>query len=274
MAVCRATVGLAKNGSIVAWDYRNVSPSILYQRGLITLGQLDDQATEGSTSLPYAFPNLLVDWVQSPATIPVGFWRSVGNSINCFAIESAIDEAALAAHTDQLTYRQNLLAGDTRALAVLNTAASVGGWGTNQQGYARGLAYHESFGTLVAVVVTITENQGQIQLVNVACAVDCGLIVNPNTAAQQVEGGIIQGLSSALWGQIQFKKAVAQTSNFDLYRLMKMADMPTIEVSLLQTTTAAMGGLGEVGVPCMAPALANAWYALTGKRLRARPLFP
>jgi isoquinoline 1-oxidoreductase beta subunit len=274
MAVCRATVGLTKTGSIVAWDYRNVSPSILYQRGLITLGQLDDQATEGSTGLPYAFPNLLVDWVQSPATIPVGFWRSVGNSINCFAIESAIDEAAHASHTDALAYRQTLLAGDTRALAVLNTAASVGGWGTNQQGYARGLAYHESFGTLVAVCVTITQSQGVIQLVNVACAVDCGLIVNPNTAAQQVEGGIIQGLSSALWGQIQFKKGVAQTSNFDLYRLMKMADMPTIEVSLIQTTSAAMGGLGEVGVPCMAPALANAWFALTGKRLRSLPLFP
>jgi isoquinoline 1-oxidoreductase beta subunit len=274
MAVCRATIGLTKTGSIVAWEYRNVSPSILYQRGIITQGQLDDQATEGSTDLPYAFPNLLVDWVQSPATIPVGFWRSVGNSINCFAIESAIDEAAQAAHTDPLAYRQALLAGDTRALAVLNTAASVGGWGTFQQGYARGLAYHESFGTLVAVVVTITENQGAIQIVNVACAVDCGLIVNPNTAAQQVEGGIIQGLSSALWGQIQFKKGVGQTSNFDLYRLMKMADMPTIEVSLLQTTTAAMGGLGEVGVPCVAPALANAWYALTGKRLRSLPLFP
>jgi isoquinoline 1-oxidoreductase beta subunit len=274
MGLCRVTIGLAKNGSITAWDYRSVSPSILYQRGLINAGELDTQATEGSTGLPYNFPNLLVDWVMHPATIPVGFWRSVGNSINCFAVESAIDEAAYAAKTDPLTYRQTLLAGDTRALAVLNTAASVGGWGTTQQGYARGLAYHESFGSLVAVVVTITQSQGVIQLVDVACAVDCGMVINPNTAAQQVEGGIIQGLSSALWGQMKFTKGVAQTSNFDLYRLMRMADMPSIEVSLLQTPGAAIGGLGEVGVPCIAPALANAWYALTGKRLRTLPLFP
>ena len=134
--------------------------------------------------------------------------------------------------------------------------------------------YDDSFGSLVAVVVTITQSQGVIQLVDVACAVDCGMVINPNTAAQQVEGGIIQGLSSALWGQMKFTKGVAQTSNFDLYRLMRMADMPSIEVSLLQTPGAAIGGLGEVGVPCISPALANAWYALTGKRLRTLPLFP
>ena len=273
MALCRVTIGLSKQGAIVSWDFRNVSPSILYQRGLITQGELDTQATEGSTGLPYAFPNLLVDWVQHPATIPVGFWRSVGNSINAFAVESAIDEAALASRTDPLAYRQNLLAGDTRALAVLNTAAALGNWGVTQEGYASGIAYHEQFGSLCAVVVTITEVSGVIQLVNVACAVDCGLVVNPNTAAQQVEGGIIQGLSSALWGQMLFKSGVAQTSNFDNYRMMRMADMPTVEVTLLQTPGAAIGGLGEVGVPCVAPAVANAWAKLTGKRLRTLPLF-
>jgi isoquinoline 1-oxidoreductase beta subunit len=274
MAVCGVTIGLDKPAELVAWQYRNVSPSILYQRGLIQPGQLDTEASEGSTSLPYAFPNLLVDWVMHPATIPVGFWRSVGYSINCFAVESAIDEAALAAKTDPLTFRQGLLAGNTRALNVLNTAAALGGWGTVQQGYARGLAYCETFGSLVAVVVTITAVQNTIQLVNVACAVDCGLVINPNTAEQQIEGGIIQGLSSALWGQIQFKNGIAQTNNFDLYRLMRMSDMPTVSVSVLQTPNVAIGGLGEVGVPCLAPALANAWAALTGKRLRSLPLFP
>ncbi|HTZ72106.1 MAG TPA: molybdopterin cofactor-binding domain-containing protein [Acetobacteraceae bacterium] len=274
MAVCQVTVGLEKNGSVVSWDFRNVSPSILYQRGLIQDGQLDTQATEGATDLPYAFPNLLVDWVRHPAAIPVGFWRSVGNSINAFAVECAIDEAAKAAKTDALAYRLAMLAGNARAIAVLNTAAAVGGWGTNQPGVARGLAYCESFGSLAAVVVTITESDNVIQLVNVACAVDCGMVINPNTATQQIEGGITQGLGSALWGQMQFKNAVAQTSNFDAYRMPLMADMPTIDITLLQTPGAAIGGLGEVGVPCLAPALANAWAALTGKRLRTLPLFP
>ncbi len=275
MAVCGVTIGLDASGNIAAWDFRNVSPSILYQRGLIQVGQLDDQATEGATNLPYNIPNLLVDWVQHPATIPVGFWRSVGNSINCFAAESAIDEAAAAAKTDPLAYRQNLLAGNTRALAVLNAAATLGGWGTAQPpGTALGLAYHESFGSLVAVVVQITSSNGIIQILNIACAVDCGLVINPNTAEQQIEGGLIQGMGSTLWPQMQFKKGVAQTKNFDFYKMPLMADMPTVQVTLLQTPGAAIGGLGEVGVPCMAPAIANAWSALTGKRLRQLPLFP
>ena len=272
MAVCGVTVGLTK-GQVVSWDFRNVSPSILSQRGLLQPGQLDTQASEGSAPLAYNFPNLLVDWVQSPATVPVGFWRSVGNSINCFAVESAIDEAAAAMKADPLAFRQALLAGNTRALAVLNSAAALGGWGTTQPGTARGLAYCESFGTLAAVVVTVAEVSGAISLVNVACAVDCGMVINPNTAAQQIEGGIIQGMGSALWGQMLFKNGVAQTSNFDFYRMLRMADMPTIEVTLLQTPGVPIGGVGEVGVPCMAPALANAWYRLTGKRLRNLPMF-
>jgi isoquinoline 1-oxidoreductase beta subunit len=111
-------------------------------------------------------------------------------------------------------------------------------------------------------------------LVNVACAVDCGLVINPDTAVQQIQGGIVQGLTAALWGQIKFTKGVAQTSNFDFYRMMRMADMPTVEVSLLQTAGAPPGGIGEVAVPVMAPAVANAWAKLTGQRLRSLPLFP
>jgi isoquinoline 1-oxidoreductase beta subunit len=275
MAVCKVTVGLSKEGDIVSWDFINVSPSILAQRGYIKKDTLDSQATEGAIDLPYVFANFLMQWVpHTQATIPVGFWRSVGNSINCFAVECAIDEAAAAANQDALQYRQTLLAGNTRALAVLNSAADVGGWGTFQEGYARGMAYHESFGSLVATVVTITQVQNVIKLVNVACTVDCGLIVNPDTAVQQVQGAIVQGLGSALWGQMQFSKGVAQTRNFDFYRMPLMGDMPTVNVTLLQTPGAAIGGIGEVGVPCMAPAIANAWFNLTGTRLRKLPLFP
>jgi isoquinoline 1-oxidoreductase beta subunit len=273
MAVCQVTVGLAKNGSIVSWHLRNVSPSILAQRNLLAAGQADNQATEGATGLSYALPARLMDWVQHPATIPVGFWRSVGHSINAFACECAIDEAAHAARTDPLAYRQTLLAGNTRALAVLAAAAALGGWGISRPGYANGLAYHEAFGSLVAVVVTVTKTSAAIQLVNVACAVDCGLVINPDTAVQQIQGGIVQGLTAALWGQIKFTKGVAQTSNFDFYRMMRMADMPTIEVSLLQSAGAPPGGIGEVAVPVMAPAVANAWAKLIGQRLRSLPLF-
>jgi isoquinoline 1-oxidoreductase beta subunit len=275
MAVCRATIGLDSAGGIVSWAYRNVSPSILGQRNLITPGQLDGQASEGSTALPYGLANRQIDWVQHPATIPVGFWRSVGNSINVFAVESAIDEAAHASKADPLAFRQLMLAGNGRALAVLNAAASLGGWGSlPRPGAARGIALHQSFGSLVACVVEVTQTASGIQLLNVACAVDCGMVINPDTAAQQVEGGIIQGLSSALWGQIQFRNGVAQTTNFTTYRLVKMADMPAIQVTFVQTPGAALGGVGEVGVPCVAPALANAWFALTKRRLRNLPLFP
>jgi isoquinoline 1-oxidoreductase beta subunit len=126
----------------------------------------------------------------------------------------------------------------------------------------------------VAVVVSVTSVDGAIVLGNVACAVDCGLVVNPDTAVQQVQGAIVQGLNAALWGRMLFSKGVAQTSNFDLYRMLRMADMPNVEVTLLQSAGASPGGLGEVAVPVMAPALANAWAKLTGTRLRSLPLFP
>jgi isoquinoline 1-oxidoreductase beta subunit len=274
MAVCRVTVGLAKNGTIVSWDFRNVSSSILLQRKLIARGQLDSQASQGAVGLPYPFPNRRMEWVRHPATIPVGFWRSVGHSINGFAAECAIDEVAHATGNDALAFRQSLLAGDTRALAVLSAAAALGGWGTTRPGYANGLAYHECFGSRVAVVVSVTEVDGAIQLGNVACAVDCGLVVNPDTAVQQIQGAIVQGLTAALWGQIKFEQGVAQTNNFDYYKMMRMGDMPAIEVTLLQSPGASPGGLGEVAVPVMAPAVANAWFKLTGARLRTLPLFP
>jgi isoquinoline 1-oxidoreductase beta subunit len=198
----------------------------------------------------------------------------VGHSINGFAAECAIDEVAHATGNDALAFRQSLLAGDTRALAVLSAAAALGGWGTTRPGYANGLAYHECFGSRVAVVVSVTEVDGAIQLGNVACAVDCGLVVNPDTAVQQIQGAIVQGLTAALWGQIKFEQGVAQTNNFDYYKMMRMGDMPAIEVTLLQSPGASPGGLGEVAVPVMAPAVANAWFKLTGARLRTLPLFP
>ncbi len=275
LGVCRVTGGLDASGNLISWAYRNVSPGILFQRGWVPDGVLDSQASEGATDITYSIPNRQVDWVRHPAAIPVGFWRSVGNSINAFAKESAIDELALAAGIDPLVFRQKLLAGNARSLNVLNTAAALGNWNAAlPAGHARGIAYHESFGSLVAVVVELMLSGKGVKIINVAAAVDCGLVVNPDTGAQQVEGAIVHGMSAALWGKMSFAQGVSQVVNFDQYPMTRMGNMPTVQVSLIQTPGAALGGLGEVGVPCVAPAIANAYARLTGTRLRDLPLFP
>ncbi len=275
MAVCQVSAGLDATGAVTAWGYRNVSPSILFQRGYVADGQLDTQATEGSAALPYALGARQIDWVRHTAPIPVGFWRSVGFSINSFAVESAIDEIALAAGVDPLSYRQKLLAGNARALRVLAKAAKLAQWAAAPAaGHARGMAYVECFGSLAATIVEITETVGIISVVNVWCVVDCGMVVNPNTAAQQIEGGIVQGMGAALWSRVPFVKGQSLVTNFLSYPLPRMIDMPVVSVEILETPGVAMGGLGEVGVPGMAPALANAWAKLMSKRLRSLPLFP
>jgi isoquinoline 1-oxidoreductase beta subunit len=275
MAVVQVSAGLDKNGDLAAFGYRNVSPSILYQRGYISDGQLDNQAMEGAVSLPYNLAAAQIDWVRHPAAIAVGFWRSVGFSINSFAVESAIDEIAAHQKIDPLVFRQTLLAGNTRALNVLNTAAGMAGWSTAPAaGFARGIAYVACFGSLVATIVEITRIAGQISVTNAWCAVDCGMVVNPDTAMQQIEGGMVQGLGAALWGAAPFIAGQAQSVNFLAYQMPRMIDVPVTAIQLIETSGAAIGGLGEVGVPGMAPALANAWFALTGSRLRSLPLFP
>lgn len=273
MALCRVQAGLDAKGNIVAWQNRIVSPSILHQRGWIGANAVDSQGVDGAIDLPYAIDNLLVEYVQHPSTVPVGFWRSVGFSINTFVVESAIDELALLAGMDPLAYRQRLLANDARSLNVLNTAAALGGWSTPvPKGHARGIAFFEGFGSTVAQVIEVSGSAKAIKVVRVSCAIDCGTVVNPDTVAAQMEGGIVHGLNAALWGKMTFSNGVASPRNFNGYAMLRLRDMPQVSVSVL-ASGGFIGGVGEPGVPPVAPALANAYAKLTGIRVRSLPMF-
>lgn len=274
MALVKVDAGTDSNGQIRAWIYRNVSPSIMGQRNP-GMTDIDTQATEGSDQLAYGFASRRVEYVKHPAAVPVGFWRSVGHSINCFAVESAIDELALAAGQDPYAFRRKHLAGNARALAVLDAAAKLGNWSVRPlAGHARGIAYSEAFGSLVAQVVEISApTASAITVHKVACAIDCGMAVNPDQVTAQMEGGILHGLSAAMWGHVTFSKGVPSPSNFNRYRLTRMREMPVISVQIVNSG-GPLGGAGEPGVPPIAPAVANAYARLTGKRLRNLPFFP
>jgi len=270
----RVRLGLGGNKKVAAYQSRIVTPSPLAQRGWI--GPTGNDNVDGAVELPYTFGSRLVEYVRDPATIPVGFWRSVGESINCFAVESAMDEAAALAGKDPLTFRRMHLPAGTRARKVLDTAAAQIGWTTAPPaGRARGIALATGFGSLAAMIVEISQpTAGTMAVHRVACAVDVGFAVNPGQVVSQLEGGIIQGISSAQWGRTTFSSGRASSRNFSNTRLLKMRETPVITVKVIQSGMENLGGIGEVGVPPMAPALANAWAALTGTRLRTLPLFP
>ncbi|MEP6809968.1 MAG: molybdopterin cofactor-binding domain-containing protein [Chthoniobacterales bacterium] len=279
MAAIRVRAGLDNSNHVIAWNYRNVSPSISKQRGANLGATGDSQATEGSTALPYSFGSRKVEYVVHPSPIPVGYWRSVGYSLNAFAVESAIDELALAANIDPLLFRQQLLANSTdplaaRTLACLNSAAAIGGWGTSlPSGRARGIAVAQAFNTIVAEVAEISATATSIHVYKVACVVDCGKAVNPNSVEAQMQGGIFHGLSAALWGEIKWTAGKPGATNFSHYRVLRMSEAPVITVNIINSG-APMSGCGEPGVPPIAPAIANAYAKLTGTRVRSLPFFP
>lgn len=274
MGLVRVRLGADSGGRLTSIATRTVAPSPLAQRGWMAPTGNDN--VEGAEGLPYAAANRLVEYVKHPAAVPVGFWRSVGNSINCFAVESALDELAVALKQDPLAYRRSLLAGDLRTLAVLDRAAADIGWSTAPaKGVARGIALSNGFGSIVALAVEVSQPTAGVMKVNrVACAVDCGLAVNPGQVESQMQGGIIQGIGTAFWGQTTFTKGVASSRNFSNTRMLLMKETPSITVSILQSGLESLGGIGEVAVPPTAPALANAWFKLTGTRMRSLPFFP
>lgn len=273
-AVVHVKAGLDSAHNIAGWYYRNVSSSILGQRGSLAAGAVDSQATEGATGLPYAFGRLVTEWVPVPAGIPVGFWRSVGCSINTFAVESAIDELAVAAGMDPFAFRYQNMTLDPRATAVLRAADTLSSWRKSlPKGHAWGVALSEAFGTWVCEVVDISGSATSIQVNRVACVVDCGQVINPGSVEMQMQGSIVHGLNAALWGQITFAAGVSSVKNFNNYRMLKIGEMPTVTVQVMPST-AAPSGIGEPGVPPIAPAVANAFYRLTAKRVRTLPFFP
>ena len=275
MAISYLRGSLDSSHNIVAWWNRVVTPSISAQKGFIAAGAEDGGAVEGAVTLPYAMQNRLVEFGPHPSPVPIGWWRSVGVSYNAFFVESFIDELAYAISQDPYQYRRQLLAGNPRFLAVLDAAAELGGWNsTLPSGHARGIAIAETFGTVVAQVVEISGASATgLRVVSVACAVDLGRAINPDSVEAQMQGGIVHGMGAALWGHITFTNAAASVQNFNTYRLVKMSDMPAITVKVLPSTDPPSGA-GEPGVPPFAPALANAYFRATGIRARSLPLFP
>ena len=237
----------------------------------------DKTTSEGLFDQLYGIPNQRIAHVATRSGVPVGFWRSVGHSHNAFFSESFIDELANEAKQDPVAFRLALLKEAPRHAAVLKLVAEKAGWpGFGQErplaaGRARGVALHESFGSIVAQVAEVSLVGGQPRVHRVVCAADVGIAVNPGIVAQQIESGVIFGLSAALFGRIDIEGSVVKQSNFPSYPMIRLADAPRIETHLIASTRAP-GGVGEPGTPPIAPALANALFALTGKRLRELPL--
>ena len=275
LALSYVKAGLDGKGNILSWHNRIVSPSILAQKGFISAGEEDGQATEGATGLPYAMTSRQVDYGAHPSPIPIGFWRSVGNSYNAFVVESFIDELAHLEGADPYQYRRNLLINNPRFLAVLDAAAELGEWTSPPpRGHSRGIAIAEAFGTVVAEVIEISSATAtSVRLVSVSLAVDCGRVINPDSVKAQMEGGILHGLSAALWGHVTFNNGTASVSNFNKYRMLRMGEVPAINVAIIPSTNPPTGA-GEPAVPPAGPALANAYFKATGTRVRTLPFFP
>jgi len=237
----------------------------------------DKTASEGLFDQPYGIANQRIAHVATLSGVPVGYWRSVGHSHNAFFSESFIDELALAAGRDPVDYRLLLLKDAPRHAAVLRLAAERAGWPGHGRtrplpaSRARGVALHECFGSVVAQVVEASIENGRPRVHRVVCAADIGTVVNPGIVAQQIEGAVIFALSAALYGRIDIVGGVVQQGNFPNYPVVRMSESPVVETHLVASTRAP-GGVGEIGTPPLAPALANALFALTGKRLRALPL--
>jgi isoquinoline 1-oxidoreductase beta subunit len=231
----------------------------------------DKTTAEGLFDLPYGFANQHMAHVATHSEVPVGFWRSVGHSHNAFFSESFIDEIAHATGKDPLAFRRTLLAAVPRYLAVLNLAAEQAHWGQPlPAGHAHGVALHESFGSIVAQIAEVSIQDGAPRVHRVVCAIDCGTTVNPDTVAQQMESAVNFGLSAALYGKIDIQDSVVQQSNFHNYPLVTLVQSPLVQTFIVPSTRSP-GGVGEPGVPPIAPAVSNALFVLTQKRQRSLP---
>jgi isoquinoline 1-oxidoreductase beta subunit len=273
---CKVEGGIDAKGRITAWSHKIAVQSIFEQFApqMIKNG-IDPAAVDGIAEMEYEIPNLHVEYVKMDLPIRVGFWRSVGNTQNAFVKETFVDALAHAANRDPLEFRLNHLKNPS-ARRVLQVAAERAGWGKPfPKGQARGIAHHFSFGTQVAQVAEISVNKkdGSIKVHRVVCAVSCGTMINPNMIVAQMKGAIIMGLSAALKEKVHFGHGGVETSNFYNYNELRMNEVPEIEVHLVKSKDA-IGGIGEPGLPPIAPAVANAVFKAAGIRLRNLPMIP
>jgi isoquinoline 1-oxidoreductase subunit beta len=272
----RVSAGLDAQGRPVAWSHRITGSSILkrwapplYQNGF------DPETIDGAAHPPYALANILVDYVNHEPPIPTAFWRGVGPTHNVFVVESFIDELAAAARQDPVAYRSALLEKNPRARAVLTLAAAKAGWGRSlPAGQGRGVSLQFAFGTYMALVAEVAvAKDGSVAVKRVVCAVDAGVVVNPDTVQAQVQSAVIFGISGALYGQATLSNGRIEQSNFHDVRVLRINEAPLIETHLVQSTEAP-GGMGEAATSALAPAVTNAIHAATGKRLRKLPVDP
>ncbi|MGI9342301.1 MAG: molybdopterin cofactor-binding domain-containing protein [Gammaproteobacteria bacterium] len=293
----RLRAALDDDGELVAWEHRLVLPNTgdqLMPTVLATVlpetlpagvsAKLADwllvaldrfigpvQARDGSRTMPYEIPNVRVAVRGLDSGIPAGIWRSVGNHPNAFAVECFIDELAHAAGADPIEFRQRRLADSPRHLAVLDRLADACGWGAAPEGRYHGVAIHAAYDCVVAQVAEVSVGTGKLRVHRVTCVIDCGVAINPDIVRQQMESGIIFGMSAALYGGIEFDEGRVRQSNFHDYRVVRMAAAPAIEVHILEGADSP-GGIGEAGTPPIAPAIANAAFAATGRRIRTLPI--
>jgi isoquinoline 1-oxidoreductase beta subunit len=271
----RISAGLDEKGRPVAWSNRFAGSSVIarwlppgFKNGL------DPDSTEGAIDLVYDLPNFRVEYVRvEPPGIPTAFWRSVGPSHNVFVTECFMDELAAAAKQDPVAYRSSLLAKSPRAKGVLELAAQKAGWGQPlPERIGRGVSLQFVFGTYMAQVAEVeVAKNGSVRVRRVVCAVDCGTVVNPDTVQAQIQSAIIFGITAALYGEITLKNGRVEQTNFDTYQMLRINEAPIIEVHIVDNSEPP-GGMGECGTSAIVPAVANAIFAATGKRLRKMPI--
>jgi isoquinoline 1-oxidoreductase subunit beta len=271
----RISAGLDEKGMPVAWNHRFAGSSVIARWAPpVFKNGLDPDTTEGAINLVYALPNMHVEYLRvEPPGIPTAFWRSVGPSHNVFVTESFIDELAAAAKQDPVAYRRALLDKSPRAKAVLELAAEKAGWGQPlPQGVGRGVSVQFAFATYMAQIAEVeVAKDGAVRVRRVVCAVDCGTVVNPDTVQAQIQSAIMFGITAALYGEITLKDGRVEQTNFDTYQILRMNEAPVIEVHIVQSFEPP-GGMGETGTSAIIPAVANAAFAATGRRLRKLPI--
>lgn len=273
-ALARFSAAVSKQGQVLAYENKSASGSVTQQVmkrsfGLPAAGP-DKTTAEGEFDMPYEFAHQKIAHVIVPTPVPIGYWRSVGHSHNAFFKESFIDELAHAVGKTPIDFRRELLKNHPRHRTVLELAVKAAAEPT-PAGRARGIALHQSFGSIVCEIAEVSVEDTAIKVHKVWCAVDCGIAVNPDTIAQQMESAIIFGLSAALYGEITFKNGAVEQSNFHDYQVVRMHETPEIFVEIVKSTEPPEG-IGEPGTPPIAPAVANALFALKGQRLRSLPL--